>query len=154
MTDTDWCCPEEKWDRLAMLYVPHGGDSFPYEELGQGRHARAAQSTVAAAGWSRARSDYQRFMTMLLRGGELDGVRLVSSRTLELMTRNHLPDDVDLEEFATDSYLRDQLRRHRLRARVLGRHRLGEEPEPRRPKAPSPGAVPRRPRFGSIRPRI
>jgi CubicO group peptidase (beta-lactamase class C family) len=41
---------------------------------------------------------------MLLRGGELDGVRLVSNRTLDLMTRNHLPGDVDLEEFATDSF--------------------------------------------------
>jgi CubicO group peptidase (beta-lactamase class C family) len=48
--------------------------------------------------------DFQRFMSMLLRGGELDGVRLVSSRTLELMTQNHLPGDVDLEEFAIDFY--------------------------------------------------
>jgi CubicO group peptidase (beta-lactamase class C family) len=43
-------------------------------------------------------------MTMLLQGGELDGVRLLSSRTLELMTHNHLPNDADLEEFATDSF--------------------------------------------------
>jgi CubicO group peptidase (beta-lactamase class C family) len=43
-------------------------------------------------------------MTMLLQGGELDGVRLLSSRTLELMTRNHLPNDVDLTAFATDSF--------------------------------------------------
>jgi len=44
MTDTDWYCPEEKWDRLAMLYVPHGGDSFPFEELAKGATARAAYS--------------------------------------------------------------------------------------------------------------
>jgi CubicO group peptidase (beta-lactamase class C family) len=43
-------------------------------------------------------------MTMLLRGGELDGVRYVSSRTLALMTENHLPGDADLEEFAGDSF--------------------------------------------------
>jgi CubicO group peptidase (beta-lactamase class C family) len=40
-------------------------------------------------------------MTMLLRGGELNGTRLVSNRTLDLMTENHLPHDVDLQEFAT-----------------------------------------------------
>jgi CubicO group peptidase (beta-lactamase class C family) len=103
MTDTDWYCPEEKWDRLAMLYVPHGGDSFPYEEL-----AKAATHPPrihgGGGGLVSSASDYQRFMTMLLRGGELDGVRLISNRTLELMTRNHLPGNVDLESFATDSF--------------------------------------------------
>ena len=103
MTDTDWYCPEDKWDRLAMLYVPHGGDSFPYDDLAN--DAKRAPSIHGGGGGlvSSAR-DYQRFMTMLLRGGELDGVRVLSNRTLELMTRNHLPGDVDLEEFATDSF--------------------------------------------------
>jgi len=41
---------------------------------------------------------------MLLRGGELDGVRLVSDRTLALMTENHLPGDATLEGFARDSF--------------------------------------------------
>src|SRR5665213_2775967 len=33
MHDTEWWCPEEKQDRLAMLYVPYEGDSFRYEDL-------------------------------------------------------------------------------------------------------------------------
>jgi len=103
MTDTDWYCPEEKWDRLAMLYVPHGGDSFPYEELAKAA-MHAPRIHGGGGGLVSSASDYQRFMTMLLRGGELDGVRLISNRTLELMTRNHLPGDVDLESFATDSF--------------------------------------------------
>ena len=41
---------------------------------------------------------------MLLRGGELDGVRLLSNRTLELMTMNHLAGDADMEELAVDSF--------------------------------------------------
>lgn len=36
-------------------------------------------------------SDYARFSQFLLNGGELDGVRLVSPKTIELMTSNHLP---------------------------------------------------------------
>jgi len=103
MTDTDWYCPEEKWDRLAMLYVPHGGDSFPYEELAKAA-AHPPSIHGGGGGLVSSASDYQRFMTMLLRGGELDGVRLISNRTLELMTRNHLPGNVDLESFATDSF--------------------------------------------------
>jgi hypothetical protein len=41
---------------------------------------------------------------MLLRGGEVDGVRVLSSCTLDLMTGNHLPGGVDVVEFAVDSY--------------------------------------------------
>jgi CubicO group peptidase (beta-lactamase class C family) len=103
MTDTDWYCPEEKWERLAMLYVPHGGDSFPHEELAKAV-THAPRIHGGGGGLVSSAHDYQRFMTMLLRGGELDGVRLLSNRTLELMTRNHLPNDADLEEFATDSF--------------------------------------------------
>ena len=36
---------------------------------------------------------------MLRRGGELDGTRLLSSRTVSYMTSNHLPGGADLEEF-------------------------------------------------------
>jgi CubicO group peptidase (beta-lactamase class C family) len=41
-------------------------------------------------------ADYHRFTQMLLRGGELDGVRLLSPRTVAYMTRNHLPGGADL----------------------------------------------------------
>jgi len=37
-------------------------------------------------------SDYVRFAQMLLNGGELDGVRLLGTKTVELMTANHLND--------------------------------------------------------------
>ena len=37
-------------------------------------------------------SDYARFLQMLLNGGELDGVRLLSPKTVELMTANHIND--------------------------------------------------------------
>ena len=42
-------------------------------------------------------ADYYRFMRMLLRGGELEGVRLLGTRTLAYMTANHLPGGEDLE---------------------------------------------------------
>lgn len=35
-------------------------------------------------------SDYARFLQMLLNGGELDGARLLSPKTVELMTSNHV----------------------------------------------------------------
>jgi CubicO group peptidase (beta-lactamase class C family) len=41
-------------------------------------------------------ADYARFLQMLANGGQLDGVRLVSRKTIELMTANHLPPDVTM----------------------------------------------------------
>ena len=38
--------------------------------------------------------DYARFAQMLLNGGELDGVRLLSPKTVELMTSNNLPRNI------------------------------------------------------------
>ena len=103
MHDTAWWCPPDKHDRLAMLYVPHNGSSFPYEELAS--HALTPPRVLdGGGGLQSTANDYNRFMAMLLRGGELGGVRLVSNRTLDLMTQNHLPGDVDLDEYAVDSF--------------------------------------------------
>lgn len=46
--------------------------------------------------------DYARFCQMLLNGGELDGVRILSRKTVEWMTSNHLPPDVDYGPFAAE----------------------------------------------------
>ena len=42
--------------------------------------------------------DYQRFVDMLLNGGELDGRRIIGRKTLEYMTINHLPEGKTLNE--------------------------------------------------------
>ncbi|HUX04368.1 MAG TPA: serine hydrolase domain-containing protein [Acidimicrobiales bacterium] len=103
MYDTDWYCPEEKLDRLAMLYVPKNADSVPMPDLARAA-TRVPRVMGAGGGLVATAHDYERFMTMLARGGELDGVRFVSSRTLELMVTNHLPGDADLASVATDSF--------------------------------------------------
>jgi CubicO group peptidase (beta-lactamase class C family) len=43
--------------------------------------------------------DYARFCQMLLNGGELDGVRIVSSKTVQLMAQNHLPQGIKINHF-------------------------------------------------------
>lgn len=43
-------------------------------------------------------ADYHRFCRMLLNGGALDGVQIISPKTLELMTANHLPGGGDLTQ--------------------------------------------------------
>jgi CubicO group peptidase (beta-lactamase class C family) len=46
-------------------------------------------------------SDYLRFCRMMQNGGELDGVRVLGRKTVELMTMNHLPDGKSLPELTT-----------------------------------------------------
>jgi CubicO group peptidase (beta-lactamase class C family) len=48
--------------------------------------------------WGTA-ADYLRFCHFLLGRGELDGVRLLGSRTVDYMVQNHLPGGADLEQF-------------------------------------------------------
>ena len=43
-------------------------------------------------------ADYHRFCLMLLGGGKLDDVRIISRKTLDLMTSNHLPGGGDLTQ--------------------------------------------------------
>jgi CubicO group peptidase (beta-lactamase class C family) len=103
MSDTEWWCPPEKADRLAMLYVPVNREAVAYEPLAKA-YLHPPSLLSGGGGLLSTAFDYHRFMSMLLSGGELDGVRLLSNRTVDLMTQNHLPGDVDLESMATDSF--------------------------------------------------
>jgi CubicO group peptidase (beta-lactamase class C family) len=100
MTDTGFSVSEADRPRLTALYahdpatataVPHPGvDAISTErpKLLAGGHGLA--STAA---------DYHRFTQMLLRRGELDGVRLLAPRTVDFMTANHLPGNATLTDF-------------------------------------------------------
>jgi len=103
MADTEWWCPEDKQERLAALYVPGASGAEPFELLGRGARHRPSMFGGGGGMVSTAR-DYERFMAMLVRGGELDGVRILSRATLALMTSNHLPGGADLTARAEDSY--------------------------------------------------
>jgi CubicO group peptidase (beta-lactamase class C family) len=103
LTDTEWFCPEDKRERLARLYLatPEGASAFDH----LGAHATTPPRVLRGGGGlvSTAR-DYERVMRLILGGGELDGVRLLSRATVDLMTRNHLPGGADLPRVALDSY--------------------------------------------------
>lgn len=104
MKDTHFFLPEEKLPRLAAVYTPtqEGGikklSDEPVEETehtiySASFHYSGPKSYFSGgAGLVSTATDYFRFLQMLLNGGELDGVRLVSRKTVELMTINHIGD--------------------------------------------------------------
>jgi CubicO group peptidase (beta-lactamase class C family) len=107
MDDTEWYCPQDKQDRLAMLYVPGKDGARPIGDMASGA-MREPSWRGGGGGLVSTAHDYQRFMTFLVNGGEIDGQRLLSERTLALMTENHLPGDGDLAQWAEDSFSEDR----------------------------------------------
>jgi CubicO group peptidase (beta-lactamase class C family) len=99
MTDTGFWVEEPAAGRLAALYGA-GPDGRPVrdDDLG-GRALRRPACLAGGGGLVSTAADYHRFTQALVRGGELDGVRLLGPRTLAYMTRNHLPGGADLESF-------------------------------------------------------
>ncbi|MFG1953045.1 serine hydrolase domain-containing protein [Micromonospora sp. NPDC048830] len=105
MTDTRWWVDEADAKRLAALYAPHPatGKAFRADTFGRAALAEPTWHSGGAGLISMA-ADYHRFTQMLLRGGELDGVRLLGPRTVRFMTRNHLPDGRDLASFSPEGF--------------------------------------------------
>lgn len=95
MVDTFYEVPPEKVNRVATVYSPTGANRSI--EL-----SRTPDYSTEAffgknfyggiAGLFSTISDYWRFSQMLLNGGELDGVRLLSPKTVNLMISNHSGD--------------------------------------------------------------
>lgn len=87
MHDTSYIVPKDKIDRVAAVYSPNG----PNQTIELFRETEYRETTYfgGVAGLSSTASDYWRFSQMLLNGGELDGVRLLSPKTVNLMISNH-----------------------------------------------------------------
>jgi CubicO group peptidase (beta-lactamase class C family) len=104
MTDTGFYAKPDDLDRLAALYG-RGVDGKAARMDGMGAAARKKPAMLSGGGGLVSTAgDYHRFMQMLLKtedspAGELDGVRLLSPRTVAYMTRNHLPGNQDLAHF-------------------------------------------------------
>jgi CubicO group peptidase (beta-lactamase class C family) len=95
MTDTAFYAPPEKIDRLAAVYGPAKPSGLKLAESPEIAHYdRPPKVPSGGGGLVSTAGDYLRFAQMLLNQGELDGVRLLGRKTVELMTTNHLPDGV------------------------------------------------------------
>lgn len=58
------------------------------------RYARFTEHAFGTLSLSGSAPDYLRFARMLLNGGELDGVRILGRKTVDLMAQNHLPPNI------------------------------------------------------------
>ena len=95
MTDTHFYLPPEKRDRLTVVYSA-GQDGLarapdPGGMVGQGAYVDGPRMSFSGgAGLLSTAPDYARFLQMLLNGGKLGDARILSPKSVELMTVDHL----------------------------------------------------------------
>jgi CubicO group peptidase (beta-lactamase class C family) len=100
MADSGFSVSEAQRARMSALYVtdPESGSAVPFPGIDPVTTERP-KMLCGGHGCASTAADYHRFTQMLLRRGEVDGVRLLSPRTVDLMTSNHLPGNATLTEF-------------------------------------------------------
>jgi CubicO group peptidase (beta-lactamase class C family) len=103
MTDTGFSAPETDLDRCSPLYACTPTTKMlplaPPVSM-----TRPPAFLSGGGGLVSTADDYLRFCHMLVGGGALDGVRLLSPRTLRLMTSNHLPGGRTLNEMGQTTF--------------------------------------------------
>ncbi len=92
MTDSGFFVPEDKWKRLAVLYAPKrgGGGIQPSTSPAQESFKKKPALLLGGAGLVSTLDDYSRFCMMLVNEGQLDGVRILSRKSVELMHSDDL----------------------------------------------------------------
>ena len=96
MNDTQFYLPPSKVARLAVVYSATESGKLerapdPGTGVGQGAYVKGPRKSFSGgAGILSTATDYARFLQMMLNGGELDGKRILSRKTVELMTVDHL----------------------------------------------------------------
>lgn len=107
MTDTGFHVPESSVDRLMACYSrnPVDGVTSLADAAGAAsRYAKAPNVFSGGGGLASTIGDYFKFCLMLANGGELNGVRLLSPKTLEFMTMNHLPGNKTLKDMGDKTF--------------------------------------------------
>jgi CubicO group peptidase (beta-lactamase class C family) len=95
MPDTGFWVPPKKHNRIAdVLPAPPKGRRLLLDVSKPPTFESGGGGLVSTA------ADYARFLQMLLNGGEIDGVRLLSRNSVELITTNQLGPEVNTQGWA------------------------------------------------------
>lgn len=105
MKDTSFWVASKKAGRFAANYERQSDKTLRLiDDPERSSYLREPGFFSGGGGLTGTTADYLRFCEMLRRGGELDGVRILGSRTIELMHRNHLAGGKDLSQMAIGAF--------------------------------------------------
>jgi CubicO group peptidase (beta-lactamase class C family) len=100
MIDTDFLVPEDKRDRFAACYMFRDSRLELFDDCRNSNFLAAPKLQSGGGGLVGTAADYLRFCRMLLAKGTLDGVQLLSPKTVALMTANHLPGGKEIADLS------------------------------------------------------
>lgn len=97
MKDSGFHIQPGQEERFSACYAatPRGG-MVRFDDPEKSMYRNPPKLLSGGGGMVSTAGDYLRFARMLLNGGTLDGVQILSPKTIELMASNHLPDGKDL----------------------------------------------------------
>ncbi len=101
MNDTGFHVPSAKADRFAACYSADGkGGKVLQDDPKTSSYLERPSFVSGGGGLASTAADYLTFCRALIHDGEIGGVRLLSPKTLQLMTSNHLPGGKYLPEMS------------------------------------------------------
>ncbi|MGF1456357.1 MAG: serine hydrolase domain-containing protein [Alphaproteobacteria bacterium] len=110
MDDTAFMVPDDKLARFAACYEARPDERLALYDAPETSPYRTMPSLLAGGGGLvSTATDYLAFCRMLLDGGRANGRQVLSPKTIELMTANHLPggktlDDLSVSLFAEGAF--------------------------------------------------
>jgi CubicO group peptidase (beta-lactamase class C family) len=98
MKDTSFYVPKNKLSRFAACYERTPKEYLKLQDSGNAKSGYSSMPLHLSGGGGLVSTteDYFNFCQMLLNGGLFEGKRLLSRKTIELMTSNHLPGNQDM----------------------------------------------------------
>lgn len=91
LTDTSFSVPPEKLGRFAATYTRNNGTLKVIDAPAESKFAKPVTFFSGGGGLVSTARDYMRFLSMIERGGKLDGHHILRAQTVKLMTNNQLP---------------------------------------------------------------
>ena len=92
MKDTSFSVPQSKLDRFCTCYqAKPGGGLKLQDDAAKSTYAEPPKLESGGGGLVSTLHDYMRFCRMMVQGGTLDGVQILSPKTVEMFSLNLLP---------------------------------------------------------------
>ena len=102
MSDTAFDVPSDKTERFTSCYQPEakGSGLKLQDDARESTYATPPRLELGGGGLVSTAHDYLRFCRMMLHGGTLDGVQILSPKTVALFSLNYLPDGREIADMA------------------------------------------------------
>jgi CubicO group peptidase (beta-lactamase class C family) len=102
MNDTSFWVPSDKTERFTSCYQPEGrGPGLKLQDdARESTYAKPPELESGGGGLVSTAQDYLRFCRMMLNGGSIDGVQILSPKTVELFSLNWLPGGREIADMA------------------------------------------------------